>query len=110
MTSQYEKYRTRGDELNDEYFNKRWKDIDTRLNALESVLSELQDAADTLVRIGVERLNTAVNTALADFQEKADSIQQMADALQAQTADLQTLVDNLLETLGEEFHLDGGTF
>jgi methyl-accepting chemotaxis protein len=110
VVSRFEKYRCRGDELNDDFFNSRFRDIDMRLNALEQVLGDLQDAADTLLRIGIQRLNAAVGTAIQEFEDKAADIQETADNLQTLVTNLDSQVDALLATLGEEFHLDAGTF
>lgn len=69
---QFEKdYRTRGDLLTDEFFNKRFSSVDGRIHAIETISGKFQDATNALISMGLERVNIALKPVVDHLTEMA---------------------------------------
>lgn len=96
MPSQFELYRVRGDELNDDFFNVRFRNIDARLTHLEASLLDIDAIAESLVSRGLDILQIRLNQAVAEIEQHISSIDELAQQINAQIQDLEEVVDEII--------------
>ena len=96
MPSQFELYRVRGDELNDDFFNVRFRNIDARLTHLEASLLDIDAIAESLVSRGLDILQIRLNQAVAEIEQHISSIDELAQKINAQIQDLEEVVDGII--------------
>ena len=82
MASQYDKYRFNDEALDDETFNKRWRDIDARLDAVEKLGFNFATNEDELVATALRRINQE----LIPVIEAIQAFTNLADLLRAPSA------------------------
>ena len=82
MASQYDKYRFKDVPLDDATFNARWKDIDSRLGALEAISFDFKADESALVATALTRINTE----LVPVIEQIQAFTTLADLLTAPSA------------------------
>lgn len=104
MASQFEKkYRTKGDNLDDDFFNKRFKDVDLRLVAVEEAVQSLDSVSNVLIERGLTYIST-------ELQAKIGLIQTQIDDTAALMEGLQEAVEEAIETLNDNLIIDAGTY
>ena len=96
MPSQFELYRVRGDELNDDFFNVRFRNIDARLTHLEASLLDIDAIAESLVSRGLDILQIRLNQAVAEIEQHISSIEELAQQINAQIQGLEEVVDEII--------------
>lgn len=107
MPSRWIEYRTSNDdELDEQFFNKRFRSVDQRLTALEDTLISFSDEQTEFVRAAVASLNAAASVAAASFQESLNATLDVVETAEAEITALQAEVQALLGTLGTEFQVN----
>jgi prefoldin subunit 5 len=89
MGSQAEKYRTRGDELTDQFFDARFLDIDLRLVSLEQQLGQFDQATDQLIERGLDRINTQLGVQIEALQSGVTSANEAIVTVEATLASIE---------------------
>jgi hypothetical protein len=90
MASQYDKYRFRDERLDDETFNKRWRDIDARLDAVEKLGFNFATNEDALVATALRRINQE----LIPVIEQIQAFTNLSDLLRAPSASEVTIISS----------------
>jgi len=97
MSTRFDAYRFVANKtpLSADVFNARWRDIDARLIALESISATLQAASDNLIELGLDRLNQTFQPLVDDLIELVET--QGPNALQPENIGntVQAHADNL---------------
>lgn len=96
MGSQADKYRTRGDELTDQFFDARFLDIDLRLVALEQQLGQFDDATDQLIQRGLDRINSQLATQIAALQEGVTTANEAIATITAAIATIEAALETIV--------------
>src|SRR5689334_7622737 len=95
--SQFQKYRTKGDELTDEYFNIRWQDVDLRLVSLENAMDAVNLQTDELVQRGLTLLHDELSSIISSLNARVNDAQAAVDAVNAALAAVQEAFDTIIE-------------
>ena len=104
MASQFErKYRTKGNVLDDTFFNSRFSDIDLRLVSLEQQIEDLDAVSNALIERGLSFISTELRAQVA-------ALDTAVAAATASLSSLQEAVDDAIERLNEDLIIDGGTW
>lgn len=102
MSAQFERlYRTKGHELNDDFFNTRFRDVDLRLVDLETQIGQFDEAVDALIQRGLEQINTQLQASIATLQSDVASAVEQVEAAQDLLEQLEQAVQDIIS---------GGTF
>lgn len=92
MASQREKYRCKGHELNDEFFNTRLFDIDIRLVDLEQRIGQFSGATGSLIERGLQLVQEQVRESVSTIlQTISDAQGQFDGQIEAVDAALQQI-------------------
>jgi hypothetical protein len=98
MPSQFDLYRVRGNELNDDFFNVRFRNIDARLTALETGFFDLDAIADSLVSRGIDLITVQLNEAVADIEQQIADVDALAQQIEQTVQDLEDQIDDILNS------------
>ena len=96
MALQRDKYRTKGNVLDDEFFNKRFFDIDLRLHGLEVSIGGYSEAVDALIERGLEQINTQLQASLDVIKDDVDGAEDSVAALEAAVADVEEAIAEIV--------------
>lgn len=96
MPSQFELYRVRGDELNDQFFNVRFRNIDARITALESAMFDMDAVADALVSRGLDILQARLNEAVKEISEQVAAVNELAQEIESQIQELEDTIGDII--------------
>lgn len=111
-----------GDNLGDpNYWNNRLSDIDSRLNACESQFPSFTDAVNSMIDLGVQRIDTTITPQLANLTSEVNSLSLTVSSLNTEIEDqasgFTTTLNGYLATasglvteLEDLGTADGGTF
>lgn len=82
----------RGDNLADpSFWNRRFEDVDLRIHALEAAATAVEDAAQEVIAVGLQRLNETFGPLI---QQSTQSVQDAAALLAQTQTEVQTTIGN----------------
>jgi len=67
--------------LSEEYFNPIWKDIDSRLDALENVKISWEEAVKTISNFGIKRIEELLRPSIEFLNEKKADAEQIVSEI-----------------------------
>ncbi|MFN3624617.1 MAG: hypothetical protein ACK4TP_11205 [Hyphomicrobium sp.] len=89
-------YRVNGDDLTDEFFNRRLNDVDLRIAALEEQLGQFDQAVDTLIQRGLDQINTQLQASIAALQVDIDAANATLVAVNAAVDALEQTINDIV--------------
>jgi hypothetical protein len=97
VAQQFErKYRVKGDELTDDFFNSRFRDIDLRVADLETRIGGFDEAVDALIARGLDQINTQLQASIAALQLDVAAAVAQVEAAGALVAELEDAVQEII--------------
>ncbi len=97
MAQQFEsKYRVKGDELTDDFFNSRFRDIDLRVADLETRIGGFDEAVDALIARGLDQINTQLQASIAALQVDVAAAVEQVEIVAALMTALEAAVDAIV--------------
>lgn len=92
------KYRIppQGADMDEEFFDSRFKDIDLRLVGLEDQLGAYDTAVDALIQRGLDQINTQLQAAIGAVQTDVESVEAAVAAINTSIAELEEAIASIV--------------